>query len=121
MRLENTFTGSSPLQSREYIKEINTVVERSREIMNTGEKQALYSDRKVKKDELEKIVDNMNDFVDPLQTNVRFQLHEELNEYYVVVVDPVTDEVVKEIPPKKMLDMYAAMAEFMGILIDEKI
>ena len=47
--------------------------------------------------------------------------HEKLNEYYVTVIDPQTDEIIREIPPKKMLDMYAAMADYIGILIDEKV
>ncbi|MFP3361912.1 flagellar protein FlaG, partial [Planococcus sp. SIMBA_143] len=50
----------------------------------------------------------------------KFELHDKLEKYYVTVVDSETKEVIKEIPPKKFLDMYAQMAEFMGILIDEK-
>lgn len=53
-------------------------------------------------------------------TNLQFVYHEELNEYFVEVIDPVTNEVLKEIPPKKMLDMYAEMVMFSGIFIDEK-
>lgn len=71
--------------------------------------------------EIELIVEKLNNFIDPSRTNLKFVLHEDLNKYYVEVVNPFTDEVVKEIPPKKMLDMYAAMAEFMGLLVDEKI
>jgi flagellar protein FlaG len=29
--------------------------------------------------------------------------------------------VVKEIPSKKVLDMYAAMTEFVGLMVDKKI
>lgn|SRR5699024_1180073 len=76
---------------------------------------------KIKPDEIASVVNKLNGFIDPLRTNLKFEFHEELNEYYVQVVNPLTNEVVKEIPPKKMLDMYAAMAEFMGILVDEKI
>ena len=57
----------------------------------------------------------------PMYTNLKFVLHDKLGEYYVKVVDIETDEVIKEIPPEKMLDMYAQMAEFMGLLIDEKV
>jgi len=72
-------------------------------------------------DDVLDVVDKMNEFMDPLRTNLKFELHEQLDEYYVQVVNPFTNEVIKEIPPKKMLDMYAAMAEYMGILVDEKI
>ena len=72
----------------------------------------------------EKLIDHinqMNDFIKPTKTNLRFQLHDKLNEYYVQVVDTYTDEVIREIPSKKFLDMYAATAELLGMLVDKKI
>lgn len=70
---------------------------------------------------VQKAVDQLNELAAPLQTDLKFKFHEELKEYYVEVVDPVTEEVIKEIPPKKMLDMYAAMTELLGILEDRKV
>ncbi|MDY0393233.1 flagellar protein FlaG [Virgibacillus halophilus] len=70
---------------------------------------------------LKNAISEINSKIELLHTDLKFKLHEELNEYYAVVVNPLTDEVIKEIPPKKMLDKYAAMAEFMGIITDEKI
>ena len=67
------------------------------------------------------MVDNLNAFLNPAHTAVRFEYHEKLNEYYVKVVDDMTDETIREIPPKKLLDFYAAMTEFVGIMVDEKI
>src|SRR5699024_5047930 len=75
----------------------------------------------VNKQDVRDAVDKINEFVDPLQTNLRFVYHEDLNEYYVTVVNPLTDEVVREIPPKKILDMYAAMNNVVGIVVDESI
>ncbi|MBP3950033.1 flagellar protein FlaG [Bacillus suaedae] len=71
--------------------------------------------------ELDKKVDAFNQFLKVTNTNLKFNLHEELNEYYVTIVDQNTNEVVKEIPPKKLLDMYAAMKETLGLFIDKKI
>src|SRR5690625_2173509 len=75
----------------------------------------------INKQDVKTTVEKLNDFIDPLRTNLKFVFHEELHEYYVTVVDPLTNEVLREIPPKKMLDMYAAMTEFMDLLVDEKI
>jgi len=72
-------------------------------------------------EDLEQVVDQFNDFLKPLRTNLKFTLHDKLDKYYVEIVDPLTKETLREIPPKEMLDMYAAMAEFMGILVDHKI
>jgi flagellar protein FlaG len=71
--------------------------------------------------QMEKIVDGMNDFLTPMNVSVRFELHDKLKEYYVKVVDAATDEVIREIPSKKFLDMYAAMTEYMGLFVDKKI
>lgn len=68
-----------------------------------------------------KMTDSMNRFMESTNTNLRFQYHEELQEYYVTIVDSKTDEVVKEIPSKKLMDIYAAMRDFLGILVDHKI
>ena len=73
------------------------------------------------KKQLETVVEGVNDFLLPMHVAVRFELHDKLNEYYVTLVDTATDEVIREIPPKKFLDMYASMTEYMGLFVDEKI
>ncbi|RKQ35573.1 flagellar protein FlaG [Oceanobacillus halophilus] len=75
----------------------------------------------VEKDEVERAVSSLNDFIKPIRKNIKFELHDKLERYYVTVIDSSTKEVLKEIPPKKLLDMYAEMADFMGFLIDKKV
>lgn len=79
------------------------------------------NEHKVSKEDLEQAIEQMNDFLTPSYTSVQFKLHEKTNNYYAVLVDSATSEVIKEIPSKKMLDMYAAMEDFLGILFDKKI
>ncbi|CDQ39006.1 MULTISPECIES: flagellar protein FlaG [Virgibacillus] len=78
------------------------------------------NDLSVNEEEIKTAVDELNNFIEPLRTDLRFEYHEKLNEYYVTVINPLTEEILKEIPPRKMLDVYAGMAEFMGLLIDNK-
>lgn len=80
-----------------------------------------YDEGQVSKDEVKIVTEAMNSFIEPTQTNLKFVYHEELNEYYVTVINPETNETIREIPPKKVLDMYAAMVGFMGILVDERV
>lgn len=70
---------------------------------------------------LKEIIKGMNDFLNPTHTSLKFEFHEKLNEYYITLVDDSTKEVVREIPPKKLLDFYAAMTEKIGLLVDRKI
>ncbi|WMX55455.1 flagellar protein FlaG [Peribacillus sp. R9-11] len=95
-----------------YQREINTV---------TYSEQSAESNIEPSKERVQDVVDSLNTFLNPTHTAVRFEYHEKLNEYYVKVVDDVTDETIREIPPKKLLDFYAAMTEFVGIMVDEKV
>lgn len=116
MRLEEVTNGLQPLQTNNLSKQMNPPMDKSEQKVDLHNKETI-----INKDEVETVVDKLNQLMEPLRTNLKFQYHEKLDEYYVTVINPQTNEVIKEIPPKKMLDMYAEMAEFMGILIDKKI
>ncbi|WLR49259.1 flagellar protein FlaG [Halobacillus litoralis] len=73
------------------------------------------------KENLKQAAEDMNVFFKAVNTSLRFQFHDKLEEYYVTIVDSDTEEIVKEIPPKKLLDMYASIAERLGFIVDEKI
>ncbi|WNS81320.1 flagellar protein FlaG [Domibacillus sp. DTU_2020_1001157_1_SI_ALB_TIR_016] len=74
----------------------------------------------VREEELQKFADQVNTFLQPTQTHVQFEYHDELQEYYAVIVDNNSGEIIKEIPSKKILDMYAAMTQFIGLFVDKK-
>jgi flagellar protein FlaG len=73
------------------------------------------------KEKTEKVMNSMNEFLNASNSHLKFQFHDELKEYYVTLVDDTTNEVVKEIPSKKLLDMYAAMTDYLGLLVDKKV
>jgi len=108
---------------------VSAIQNKNGNIQEQGQEKQIRQSDKPLNNEIDKIdradvkltVEKLNDFIDPVRTNLKFVFHEDLHEYYVTVVNPLTDEVIREIPPKKMLDMYAAMTEYMGILVDEKI
>ncbi|WP_341356990.1 flagellar protein FlaG [Rossellomorea sp. y25] len=75
----------------------------------------------VTKEKMEDVVHGMNEFMSTSNTHLKFEFHDKLQEYYVTIVDDLTQEIVKEIPAKKMLDMHAAMTEFVGLMVDRKI
>ena len=55
-------------------------------------------------------------------TNVEaeFGIHEKTNRITIKMVDKQTKEVIKELPPEKMLDMIARIWEVSGLIVDEK-
>ncbi|MGG3887073.1 flagellar protein FlaG [Brevibacillus panacihumi] len=72
------------------------------------------------KEELSKEIDGMNKWLQTTNTHIKFTLHEELNEYYVQVINDQTQEVIREVPSKKMMDMVAKIHEMVGLLVDER-
>lgn len=72
------------------------------------------------REEAQTKVDTMNSWMQPHSTALKFQYHEKLNDYYVQVVNSVTDEIVREIPSRKFLDYFAAVAEKLGLVVDER-
>jgi len=94
-------------------------IENTLEIKPISQKN-VYSPKQ-EKEQMNEVVESINAFIQPTHTSLKFELHEKLNDYYVQVINDDTKEVIREIPSKKMMDMYAAMKEFMGLMIDEKI
>lgn len=53
-------------------------------------------------------------------TSFEFSVHEKTKQIMVKVLDRDTGEMIREIPPEKILDMVAKMWEMAGILVDER-
>ncbi|MFS0817747.1 flagellar protein FlaG [Lysinibacillus sp. 1P01SD] len=70
---------------------------------------------------VQEAVKKMNEMLEVNNSASKFKYHEGLERYYVTVVNKDTDEVVKEIPPKKLLDAFYEMQKMLGMIVDEKI
>jgi len=71
--------------------------------------------------QMQEMVADANQFFRMTQTHLEFHLHEKLDRYYVKVIDAETKELIREIPPEKLLNMYAAMRDLMGLLVDKRV
>jgi flagellar protein FlaG len=47
-------------------------------------------------------------------------IHEKTNNIMVRVIDSETNQVVREIPPEKILDLIANLWELAGLIVDER-
>lgn len=66
-------------------------------------------------------VDKVNKFLQGEATHVEYERHDTFKSQFVIkIVNNKTKEVIKEIPPKKILDMVAEMCKLAGVIIDEK-
>lgn len=93
-----------------------------REGLSNNSSKGTYAQKDIKVDgrEVKNMVDGLNKLIKNADTHLEYEKHEKLNEYVIRIVDNETKEVVKEIPPKKILDMVAKMCEMIGIIVDKK-
>lgn len=70
--------------------------------------------------ELQKKVEQLNQAMDLFNHKFNFEVHEKTGRVIVQVLNSETGEIVNEIPPKKILDMVANMAEAIGVIVDKK-
>ncbi|MCY6353963.1 flagellar protein FlaG [Clostridium sp. ZS2-4] len=88
----------------------------SKEVKHGAVKQDNQQEENIKK-----AVEKLNKFLEGEKTHVEYERHDKFkNEFIIKIINDQTKEVIKEIPPKKMLDMVAEMCKLAGIMFDEK-
>ena len=69
--------------------------------------------------DLDGLVDDVNAIIFGPESHFEFKVHDRTGRVLVKLVDTKTEEVIKEIPPEKLVDMMANLWELVGILVDE--
>lgn len=70
--------------------------------------------------ELEKLAEKMNKVAPIFNHALQFKVVDK-NRIVVKVVDTVSGEVVREIPPEKLVEAVTRMEDSMGFLLDRKV
>lgn len=83
----------------------------------TNEKKSEYS-----KQDLDKAISKLNKFLEDEKTHAEYSVHDTFsNRVIIKIIDDKTDEVIMEVPQKKILDAVAAMCKAAGVLVDKKV
>lgn len=84
----------------------------------------VQSDKEISTEKVKAAVDDLNKQVkqaSPIKhTQLSFKYHDDTNRISITVKDSDTDEVIREIPPEKALDMLAKAWELAGLMVDER-
>ncbi len=118
--IQSTLTINS-LQNNESVK--GTQEKQSQEaqgVQKTENQQnaTLQQEPEKMKQNLEEIVEGLNEMAQIFNRGLDFAVHEETHRLMVKVIDKETDEVIREIPPKEILDMVAKMQDTFSVLLD---
>ncbi len=87
------------------------------------EKKNAVDDKKhmISDDDIKKIVKEVNSIVEQFSGKVSFSFDMETNKSTIMVIDKETGEVIRQIPPKEMLNLMEKMEEIAGIIYDGRI
>ena len=77
--------------------------------------------RNISEDDIMQAVNRANKALDGTNRRFEYSIHEQTNTIVVKVIDTQTNEVIREIPPEKILNLIAKLWELAGIIVDEKI
>ncbi len=82
-------------------------------------KQLTDDQKNVNLDKLKKVMEQAVASL-PHYSDAKFGIHEKTNRIVIKLVDRETQEVIKEIPPEKTLELLAKRMELAGVLVDER-
>ena len=98
-------------------KSINSQIKsKSISQMTAQQKSELPLSDKIMVDAIEKA----NKAIAGANRKIEYSIHEKTKEIMVKVINTETNEIIREIPSPKILDMVANMWEKAGILVDER-
>lgn len=66
--------------------------------------------------ELDDALKKINNFLKDEKTHAEYSKHEDFGTLMIKIVNDETNEVILEVPPKKILDMVASMCRQVGLL-----
>lgn len=85
------------------------------------EERKIIEEKRITEEEAINLIEKANkDFV-VYDRRFEFSIHDVTRQIMVKIIDVNTDEVIRELPPEKILDMVAALWEVAGIIVDRKI
>ncbi len=113
MRVEGVMPTAAPEKTLPVTKQGNVRDDVVKEGPGQDAEEKTYS-----KEEIVQGVEKANKIIEAYDKRIEFSIHEKTNKIMVKVIRG--DEVIREIPPEKILNLVAKMMELAGLLVDEK-
>jgi len=108
-------SGVSPIETESADKSKTTEPDRSQ--ATEQKKEDSFS-----AEEIKELADTLNEYMDDLQTDLGFFMHEELNHQVIVEVkNRKTHELIKQIPAEELVTIKEKMAELTGLIFDKSV
>ena len=73
------------------------------------------------RESIEKAIGKLTRATQYVDKRLKFTIHEDSERMQVLVIDSLSQEVIKEIPPEEFLNIVAHIREMVGLLLDERV
>lgn len=87
------------------------------ELINVKKKK---NEEKVSEDFIIKSIEETNEKLELADRKLEFSIHDKTKQIVVKVINTKNNEVVREIPSEKILDLVANMLEQSGLVVDQR-
>ena len=85
-----------------------------------NEQQSGVYQKQLKPDQISNIIKTINNNIQSLNQGIRFSYNENIKSLVVNVVNLETGKVIRQIPPKDIINLQKKMSEVMGLIFDNK-
>lgn len=86
-----------------------------------SQKEQVKQEEPLSASQLEKVAQQLQDFVGQMNKSLQFNVHEESGRDVIQVVDRKSGDLIKQYPSEEVLDLVAKLSQATGSLIDEQI
>lgn len=105
------------MENLQPVTEAGAVVAEESRSENSPESASL---KDVSPNELEEAISSLNQAVSLLNHRLNFRIDNSTGRLIAKVIDSKTNDVIKEVPPERVLAFVRRFQEFLGLLVDEK-
>ncbi|NLM06629.1 MAG: flagellar protein FlaG [Tissierellia bacterium] len=88
---------------------------------NAAFQSQVFKEKEYSEEDLQQAVDKVNKQVVAFDRHFEISVHDATNRIMVKVVDSTNNELIREIPPEKFLDMVAKFCELAGLAVDKRV
>ena len=86
----------------------------------------LFKDREsttagISENQISEAVRRANRSLEWAKRHFEYSFHDKTNTFVVRVYDSESDELIREIPPERILDLVARLWEIAGLIVDERV
>jgi len=106
-------------KTRKQVTEIEIKQEKDEKVLSEEKQKEIKMTRK----ELEKEIENLNKVSERLNLNreLSFSVHENTGRIVVRIINSENNELIRQIPEQKFLDVISKFREILGLVVDDEI